>query len=205
MLTTNGCDAAADRPPIGGCDFPVDPDIAAPSAPVFWRPEIAPAVVSLVASLPAVGLCSFNLTDRIIERRDDEYGLSWLRLRDGAVLVAGRGELDAEALGILIPLDDDWPTRIAAANRLRHRLIERTADPPLTRQRRKRLTRALRTVDGRRDGASYRTVATVFFGAGRVAEEPWKTSSLKAQVVRLASHGRFLIDTGYMALLRGRW
>lgn len=29
---------AEERPLIGGCDFPVDPDIAAPSAPVFWRP-----------------------------------------------------------------------------------------------------------------------------------------------------------------------
>lgn len=183
---------AAEHPPIGGCDFPVDPDIAAPSAPVFWRPEIAPAVVSLVASLPAVGLRSFRLADNIIERRSNEHGLSWLRLRDGA-----------EALGILIPLDDDWPIRIAAADRLRRRLIERTADPPLTRQRRKRLTRALRTIDGRRNGASYHAVATVFFGARRVADEPWKTSSLKAQVARLAAHGRMLISHGYRTLLSG--
>ena len=148
----NGCKAAAERPPIGGCDFPVDPDIAAPDAPVFWRPEIAPAVVSLVASLPDVGLRSFSLANDIIERRNDEHGLSWLRLRAGAELVADEVELDAEALGILIPLDDDWPIRIAAADRLRRRLIERTADPPLTRQRCKRLTRALRTIDGRRTG-----------------------------------------------------
>ena len=203
MLTTNGCDAAADRPPIGGCDFPVDPDITAPSAPVFWRPEIAPAVVSLVATLPDVGLRSFRLPDSIVERRNDECGLSWLRLRAGAVLVGSDTELDADALGILIPLDEDWPIRIAAADRLRRRLIERTADPPpLTRQRRKRLTRALRTIDGRRNGASYRAVATVFFGARRVADEPWKTSSLKAQVARLAAHGRMLIDHGYRKLLR---
>ena len=204
MPTTNGCDAAADRPSIGGCDFPVDPDIAAPSAPVFWRPEFAPAVVSLVATLPDVGLRSFSLAEDIIERRNDEHGLSWLRLRAGAVLVAGEAEHDPEAFGILIPIDDDWPTRLVAADRLRRRLIERTADPPLTRQRRKRLTRALRTIDGRRNGASYRTVATVFFGARRVADEPWKTSSLKAQIARLASHGRFLISTGYRELLKGR-
>ena len=154
--------------------------------------------------MPAVGLRSFSLTDSIIERRNDEHGLSWLRLRDGAVLVGDEAELDAEALGILIPLDDDWPIRIAAADRLRRRLIERTADPPLTRQRRNRLTRALRTIDGRRNGASYRAVATVFFGARRVAEEPWKTSSLKAQVARLAAHGRMLIESGYRLLLEGK-
>ena len=191
---------AEERPLIGGCDFPVDPDIAAPSAPVFWRPEIAPAVVTLVAALPDLGLPSITLADSIAELRTDDRGLSWMRLHNGTILVGA----NSESLGVLIPLDDDWPTRVAAADRLRRCLIGRTADPPLTHQQRERLKRALRTVDGRRDGASYRTVATVFFGARRVAEEPWKTSSLKAQVARLAAHGRMLIDHGYRRLLQGR-
>ena len=189
---------------IGGCDFPVDPDIAAPSAPVFWRPEIAPAVVTLVATLPDLGLRSLSFAYNIAEHRTDERSLSWMRLQNGAVLVGTQTDVDSASLGVLIPLDDDWPTRVAAADRLRRRLIERTADPPLTQQQRARLKRALRTVDGRRDGASYRAVATVFFGARRVAEEPWKTSSLKAQVARLAVHGRMLIDRGYRLLLQGR-
>ncbi|MBW3166998.1 DUF2285 domain-containing protein [Qipengyuania flava] len=103
-----------------------------------------------------------------------------------------------------MPLDGDWPTRLAAADRLYHQIIDRDADPPITRQRRDRLKRALRTIDGRQSGASYRAVATVFFGADRVAAEPWKTSSLKAQVARLASHGRMMIDQGYRNLLRGK-
>ncbi|WP_306120714.1 MULTISPECIES: DUF2285 domain-containing protein [unclassified Roseitalea] len=195
---------AEKRPLIGGCDFPVDPDIAAPSAPVFWRPEIAPAVVTLVAALPDLGLPSVSFADNIAEQRTDDRGLSWMRLHSGAVLVRANTDTASESLGVLIPLDDDWPTRVAAADRLRRRLIERTADPPLTLQQRERLKRALRTVDGRRDGASYRSVATVFFGARRVVEEPWKTSSLKAQVARLAAHGRMLIDHGYRRLLQGR-
>lgn len=202
--TMLGCASAAARPPIGGYDFPVDPDIAAPSAPIYWRPEIAPAVVTLVASLPGLELGSGDLTENIVERRVDDRGLTWARLRNGAVLVGTVTDFDAESLGVLIPLDDDWPTRVAAADRVRRQLIERTADPPLTHQQRGRLKRALRTVDGRLDGASYRAVATVFFGARRVAEEPWKTSSLKAQVARLAAHGRFLINTGYKGLLKGR-
>ena len=199
-----GSDMAEERPLIGGCDFPVDPDIAAPNAPVFWRPEVAPAVVTLVAALPGLGFRSLNLAHSIAERRTDKRGFTWIRLHNGAVLMGAEPDTDAESLGVLIPLDDDWLTRVAAADRLRRRLIERTADPPLTHQQRTRLKRALRTVDGRRDGASYRTVATVFFGARRVGEEPWKTSSLKAQVARLAAHGRFLVDTGYKALLRGQ-
>jgi len=107
-------------------------------------------------------------------------------------------------MGVLIPLDEHWSVRLATADRLRRHLIETAVDPPLTRQRRDRLKRALRTVDARRDGASYRAVATVLFGERRFADEPWKTSSLKAQVVRLASYGRTLVESGHTDLLRGR-
>ncbi|WP_306120633.1 MULTISPECIES: DUF2285 domain-containing protein [unclassified Roseitalea] len=139
-----------------------------------------------------------------IDERGDEAGLLWRRLSGGAVLVgASDGPADA-MIGVLIPFDDDWSIRVAAAERLRSTLIDRTADPPLTEQRRERLKRALRCVDGRAEGASYRAVATAFFGARRVANEPWKTSSLKAQVARLAAHGRMLIDHGYRQLLRGK-
>ena len=195
---------AAERSPTGGCDFPVDPDIAAPRAPVYWRPEIAPAVVTLVAATPNVPLQSVTIAEDIVERRNDGRGLSWVRLRNGATIVGADTDIDAESLSILIPIDDDWSVRVAAADRLRRRLIDHTADPPLTHQRRERLKRALRTVDGRRTGASYRTVATVLFGARRVADEPWKTSSLKAQIVRLAANGRTMVESGYRLLLEGK-
>ena len=195
---------AAERSPTGGCDFPVDPDIAAPSAPVHWRPEIAPAVVTLVAATPNLPLQSVTIAEDIVERRNDGRGLSWVRLRNGATIVGADTDIDAESLSILIPIDDDWSVRVAAADRLQRRLIDHTADPPLTRQRRERLKRALRTVDGRRTGASYRAIATVFFGDRRVEQEPWKTSSLKAQIVRLAAHGRTMVESGYRLLLEGK-
>ena len=66
------------------------------------------------------------------------------------------------------------------------------------------MKRALRTVDGRQSGATYRAIATAFFGADRVAAEPWKTSSIKAQVARLAAYGRMMIDYGYKQLLKGK-
>jgi hypothetical protein len=195
---------ATGRPPIGGCDFPVDPELEAPHAPVFWLPADAPAAAHLIAPLPDVGAMSTSLSSRVVELKTDEHGLSWMRLRDGAALV-GEGEtLHAEAIGILLPLDSDWPVRLAAADRLWRTLHARAADPPVTPQQRERLKRALRTIDGQRDGASYRALAIAFFGARRVADETWKTSSIKAQVVRLAAHGRMLIDHGYRRLLRGK-
>lgn len=194
---------AAARPPIGGCDFPVDPDIEAPAASVFWNPADAPAIVSLVAALPDIGVESANITALPTAGREIESGRLWLRLQGGAVLV-GHDISDRKPLGVLLPFDDQWPIRLAAADRLRRNLEHLPAHPTLTPLRRERLKRGLRTVDARRTGASYRAIAVAFYGERRVAEEPWKTSSLKAQVARLAVYGRMLIDHGYRYLLKGK-
>ena len=159
-------------------------------------------MVHLCAALPDVGLNDAVRPDRIADRKIEADGLSWIRLADGANLVGN--QVDDRPIGLLLPLDGDWPVRLAAADRLYHQLIDGDADPPLTPQRRERVKRALRTIDGRRNGASYRAVATVFFGGDRVAAEPWKTSSLKAQVARLAAFGRMMIDHGYRQLLQGK-
>ena len=186
----------------GGCDFPVNPELDAPDAQVFWNPEDAPAVAQFIAPLPTdLRSSSPSRLVRPAQTRS-EAGLKWARLDDGTVLVAAVDDHDGKPFGILLPLDDDWPIRLAAADGLRRALIDRTADPALSRQRRDRLKRALRCVDARRAGASYREVAAVYFGARRVSAEPWKTSSLKAQIVRLAAYGQSMIDRGYRDLLR---
>lgn len=198
---THRCGRAAARTPHGVCDFPVDPEIEAPAAPVFWLPAEAPAAVGLIASLPGVGIAAQTLATIPVICREDDESVAWLRLESGTQLV---GEIVAGAapLGILLPLDEAWPARLAAAERLRRELSGLQAKPSLTPQSRERLKRAIRTVDGRRQGASYRAVAIAFFGEQRIAGEHWKTSALKAQVARLAAHGRMLIDRGYRDLLR---
>lgn len=156
-------------------------------------------MVQLIAVLPDIGLTASIPPESIADRKIDADGLSWVRLEDGTNLIGD--QVGDRSVGLLLPLDGDWPIRLAAADRLYHQLVDGNADPPITRQRRERLKRALRTIDGRQSGASYRTLATVFFGADRVAAEPWKTSSLKAQMARLASYGRMMIDRGYRQLL----
>lgn len=188
--------------PTGGYDFLADPKLNALDAPIYWHPSAAPAVVQLIAVLPDIGLTASIPPESIADRKIDAEGLSWVRLKEGVNLVGD--QVGDRPVGLLLPLDGDWSTRLAAADRLYHQIIDRDADPPITRQRRDRLKRALRTIDGRQSGASYRAVATAFFGADRVAAEPWKTSSLKAQVARLASYGRMMIDEGYKNLLRGK-
>ena len=188
--------------PTGGYDFLADPKLNALDAPIYWLPSAAPAVVQLIAVLPDIGLTASIPPESIADRKIDAEGLSWVRLKEGVNLVGD--QVGDRPVGLLLPLDGDWSARLATADRLYHQIIDRDADPPITRQRRDRLKRALRTIDGRQSGASYRAVATAFFGADRVAAEPWKTSSLKAQVARLASYGRMMIDEGYRNLLRGK-
>ena len=62
----------------------------------------------------------------------------------------------------------------------------------------------LRACDGRRVGAAYREIAGALHGAGRIADEPWKTSSLRDATLRLVRDGQAMIQGGYLRLLDGR-
>lgn len=114
-----------------------------------------------------------------------------------------------QPLAVIMPLDDDLPTRAEAALRLWARIEGRGADHgreplALTRQRRDRLILILRALDGHLAEASYREIAEVLFGADRVEREAWKTSSLRDRTIRLVKGGLTLMQAGYRKLLRGR-
>jgi hypothetical protein len=103
---------------------------------------------------------------------------------------------------VLIPLDDDLPTRVDTALRLWAVLNGKDAQLMLTSQQRQRVLKGLRAADARSDGATYRDIASALLGPARIAAEHWKTSSLRAQVIRLVGYGNILIAGGYTALLR---
>ena len=62
----------------------------------------------------------------------------------------------------------------------------------------------LQAVDGRTAGATYREIAEVMYGRGRVASDPWKSSALRDATIRLVRDGNRMIDGGYRQLLRHR-
>jgi hypothetical protein len=73
----------------------------------------------------------------------------------------------------------------------------------MTRQRRHRLLLALRALDGRSAGASYRQLAAGLFGATRVpVGTSWKSHDLRSRTMRLVADAVRLRDGGYRALLR---
>jgi len=66
-----------------------------------------------------------------------------------------------------------------------------------------RLCAALRVLDARLAGASYRDIAVALFGLGRVKED-WNAPDehLKNRIRRAAKRGMFLVEGGYRTLLR---
>jgi hypothetical protein len=136
---------------------------------------------------------------------DGEY---WL-VDDGhnrlpAVLIGdANGDLPA---AVVIPLDGDFPTRADAALRLWRLIVGRPrVRPPdrLTHQRHHRLGLALRALDGRLAGESYRVIAAGLFGDARTPAGPgWKTHDLRDRTIRLVRAGVELMQGGYLDLLR---
>ncbi len=136
---------------------------------------------------------------------DGEY---WLvddgHNRSPAVLI-GSANPDLPA-AVVIPLDADFATRADAALRLWRLVIGRPRGRPpdrLTRQRRHRIGLALRALDGRLAGASYRVIAAGLFGDVRVPAGPgWRTHDLRDRAIRLVRAGIGLMQGGYLDLLR---
>lgn len=104
-----------------------------------------------------------------------------------------------------LPLDRDFEFRADAGKRLWRALNGRPPGPPLhalSAHGRRRLALALRALDARTDGITYREIAEVIFGAGRVSERDWRTHDLRNRTIRLVQRGLALMRGGYRALLR---
>jgi hypothetical protein len=104
-------------------------------------------------------------------------------------------------------LDADFEMQSRAAHGLFSALFKRVRVhpyPALGLQRQHRLRLAMRALDGRLEGKSYRTIAEALFGNGRVPERSWKTHDLRNRTIRLVQAGLSLMRGGYRGLLRGR-
>jgi hypothetical protein len=117
----------------------------------------------------------------------------------------------ADPSAVLLPFDDLFEVRVAAALRLWRVLKGRqpgTNPAALTEARRKRLVHALRALDGRLDGATHREIAAALFGADAVPERDWISHELRDRTARLVRLGMAMMKGGYRRLLlhpyRGR-
>ncbi|WP_246667816.1 DUF2285 domain-containing protein [Bradyrhizobium macuxiense] len=102
-----------------------------------------------------------------------------------------------------LPLDRNFDIRLRAAHRFWRALERRPLGPSplaLSIPTRRRLILAMRAVDGRLEGNSYRKIAQGLFGMHRVPNRGWKTHDLRSRTIRLVRMGLRLMRGGYRAL-----
>jgi hypothetical protein len=191
----------------GGCDFLADPSLRADQAAVIWHPDEHDQVVLLTTARAASSGLRFapgNWPANIL-RRD---------AADGCHLVVGdrtvRFQLwfpaapsDGGVMTALLPADGTAAARAEATLRFWRYVRDGRAEPVPARQpRSNRRVMMLRALDGHLDGAAYREIAEALFGAGRVADGPWKTSPWRDRIIRLVRQGQAMAKGGYRHLLR---
>jgi hypothetical protein len=106
-----------------------------------------------------------------------------------------------------LPFDGDFDARAYAARRLWRAMNGRMPGPAfheLSKQRRERLSVAIRAHDARAAGSTYRAIAEVFFGKKRIPDRAWKTHDLRNRTIRLVQSGLALMRGSYRELLRPR-
>jgi hypothetical protein len=179
---------------------------------VFWAPEVLPTVIPIRPAVPfsadtRVSLKLSELTaGELRQARDGWYAVLHLRGVEHRVWLKEL-PIIAQAYAVELQFDRDFEFRAHAARRLWRTLNDRPAGPPLylfSAQRRRRLALALRALDARMDGSTYREIAEVLFGAKHIPERAWKTHDLRNRTIRLVQTGFALMRGGYRALLRSR-
>lgn len=189
----------------GGCDFAADPQDTALAQPVFWTPQVDPAVILLETGPNP--LESFHLTaDDLLGYAAIARGgtLLQLHIRDERYDVSLTTQGADEPLAAIVPLDELTPDRLTALARFWTALRGRRVppDPRMTPQRRQRARQMLRAVDARQAGTVYRVVAEHLFPQHKIDATSWVGDPIREITIRLARDGMKLVRGGYRTLLR---
>ena len=166
-----------------------------------------------LAALPTTTILTTCAVDFADARFAANYALlaTWARTqgeqvleRQGALYRILIDALDQGAPAVMLPLDRLFEIRARSAVRLWRALsgVPPGANPAaLSQQRQVRLLDALRALDGRQDGASYREIADALFGRRPVSSSGWKTHSLRDRIIRTVRLGETLMQGDYRRLL----
>ena len=187
---------------VGGYDF-AGLSETADSKSVRWTLSALPTTTILTT-------CGADFADA---RFSENYqALASLAPAKGEELLEHRGgpfRVLIDALGngspaVVLPLDRLFEIRARTAVRLWRALtgVAPGADPAaFSQQRQARLLEALRALDARQDGASYREIADILFGRRPITSSSWKTHSLRDRIIRIVRLGETLMRGDYRRLL----
>jgi hypothetical protein len=189
-----------------GLRFLADPEQAADEGAVFWHPDELASVVILAPGRDRGRAESFVIDDWLM-------GLPYKRGDDGTHILLKDGKVRYQILlttppkrGMtrvaLIPLDITTPYRGQATSGFWDYAARRHPRPRFTgASRLERLNMALRALDLRLGGATYRSIAQALFGPFPADAPPWKTAALRDTVIRLVRTGSLMMRGGYRRLL----
>jgi hypothetical protein len=167
-------------------------------------PTVIPIVRSTSASSGSILSLADMLSGEIRQASDGWHVLLRIGDVEHRLWLKQPPAADASYAAELV-LDGDFEIRSHAARRLWLALNGHHAGPAfekLSPQRRQRLALALRALDARVEGNSYREIAEGLFGPRRVPERAWKSDDLRNRTIRLVRDGIALMRGGYRALLR---
>ena len=179
---------------------------------MFWAPEALPTILKLQRVPQSASELSrdasrmqINFTGADIQHAEDGWHVL-LRIAgiQHRLWLDEPPDPDAD-YGIILSLDDRFPTSSHAADLFWRSLIARLVDAEphdLTHQRRTRLTQSLRALDASLDGCTYRVTAEALCGINRIPDQAWKTHDLRSRTIRLVQSGLALMRGGYRKLLR---
>ena len=190
-------------PGAGGYDFERSLDPARRGA-VLWTPLTLPSVVTLTKlpgglADPGLGLDARSLQSILAVADEDQV----VELR-GARLRLHRQDQVGDPVAVLLPLDQLFDIRAAAALRLWRALTGRAPGPDLgvlTPERRNRLILALRALDGRLERATYPEIAAILFDTAPISKRDWISHELRDQTGRIVRLGFSMMRGGYRRLL----
>jgi len=184
-----------------GLRFAADPAEPAPEAPVFWRADVAPAVVVCLQPQSDPAASALPLPAPIDPPRQAEDGLH-LRLCDGLQAWVRGARAASGPLVVHLAFDADLGIRLRAADALRAMASARRPRATLTPAQRRRLDRILVALDGSLENVSYRQIAARLFDHAEIERSDWKTCPARDTTIRLVRAGRALMQGAYLRLLR---
>jgi hypothetical protein len=190
-------------PDVGAFDF-VRPNQAKNPGSVLWSPGTLPSVVALTRLPADLADPKFRLPPISAEHGAVAEGAERLIELNGAIFRIHVDTDGAEPPAVLLPLDRLFEIRAAAAIRLWRGLVGRDPGPGLgvlSKARTDRLILALRALDGRLAGASYRTIAGGLFDMSNLSASDWKNHDLRDRTIRLVRLGLDMMHGEYRRLL----
>lgn len=184
------------------------------TATVIWQPQLT-AVTVILDSVPegfdGMAIDPLTLGGLLLNRAGGDGRHVVVADAAGEHRLWLRNATPGQPLAAIVPLDQDFVTRIASLLRFHRILFGQSAGPlprgwPLTAYRRTRLGLMLRALDLRLAGATYRDIAIALgkSEADRLPATEWKTSAARSFVYRLVRDATRLMNGDYRKLLRIR-